>query len=221
VIQRQAPYRAVIFDMDGVVTDSEPAFFAAVNDVLARYGHSISVEDYAPNIGSSTPATWTAMIERFRLPVTLEAIIEEYEAPLMERLRQPRPPLPGARELIARLRAASVPVGLCTASYRRWVDAILAAAGLDGLFDVISSADLVERTKPDPEPYRLAASMLGFEPRHCVAIEDSANGLASALAAGCCVVQLRATETAAAPLPGAACVISSLGQFPLELVVPS
>lgn len=219
--KRQAPYRAVIFDMDGVVTDSEPAFFAAINDVLSRYGHTISTEEYAPNIGSSTPATWTAMIERFHLPVALDDIIEEYEGPLMERLRQPRPALPGARELIERLRANGVPVALCTASYQRWVDAILPAAGLDGLFDVISSADLVERTKPDPEPYRLAASMLGFEPQQCVAIEDSTNGLRSALAAGCCIVQLRATDTAAAPMPGVARVISSLDDFPMELVVPS
>ncbi len=113
-----------------------------------------------------------------------------------------------------------MPVALCTASYMRWVDAILGAAGLSGMFDVLSTADMVERTKPDPAPYAHAASGLGLAPRECVAIEDSTNGLNSAITAGCHVIQLRATKTAAAPHAGAACVIDSLDAFPLELVLP-
>ncbi len=219
MVSRGAQFRAVIFDMDGVLTDSEPAFHAAVNDMLARYGHQISLEDYAQYIGSATPAMWAGMIERFALPVALDEIIAEYEAPLMERLRQPRPSLPGARELIEKLLSHDVPIALCTASYRRWVDAILPGAGLDGLFEVLSTSDMVPATKPDPAPYRLAAEMLGFAPEQCVAVEDSANGLRSALAAGTHVVQVRATATAAEPMPGVAAVIGSLHDFPLELVV--
>jgi HAD superfamily hydrolase (TIGR01509 family) len=209
---------AVIFDMDGVLTDSEPAFYAAINDVLATYGHHVGVEEYAPNIGSSTPATWTNMINRFSLPVSLDAIIEQYEAPLMARLRQPRPALPGARSLIEQLHARGVPVALCTASYMRWVEAILPAAGLDGLFEALSTADMVENTKPDPAPYVLAAEVLGFPPDQCIAVEDSRNGLTSALAAGCYVIQLRATETAADPMPGVARILHSLDEFPLDLL---
>ena len=204
--------------MDGVLTDSEPAFYAAINDVLATYGCHIGVEDYAPNIGSSTPATWTNMINRFSLTVSLNEIIEQYEAPLMSRLRQPRPALPGARDLIEQLHARGVPVALCTASYQRWVDAILPSAGLEGLFEALSTADMVENTKPDPAPYALAAEKLGFPPDQCIAVEDSRNGLTSALAAGCYVVQLRATETAAEPIPGVARVIHSLDDFPLDLL---
>ncbi len=204
--------------MDGVLTDSEPAFFAAVNDVLALYGHSIGAEDYAPLIGSATPFTWGSLIARFSLPASLGEILSQYEPPLMARLRQPRPALPRARELIDELRARQVPIALCTASYMRWVETILSAAGLRGLFDVLSTADMVETTKPDPAPYRLAAEKLGFAPEDCVAIEDSRNGVAAALAAGCWTIQLRATETAAEPVDGVKLVISSLSEFPLELV---
>lgn len=210
--------RAVIFDMDGVLTDSEPAFYAAINDVLAEYGHHISVEDYAPNIGSSTPATWTTMIDRFNLPVSLDDIIEQYDPPLMARLREPRAALPGARDLIEQLRARHIPIALCTASYMHWVEAILGGAGLTGLFDALSTADVVVHTKPDPAPYVLAAEKLGFPPEQCIAIEDSHHGLTSALAAGCYIVQLRATETAAAAHPAATRIIRSLDEFPMDLL---
>lgn len=207
--------------MDGVLTDSEPAFHAAVNDILARYGKHTPVEEYQQFIGMATPAMWAKMIALKQLPATLDEILEAYEPPLLARLREPRPPLPGARELIDELRARRVPIGLCTASYSRWVDAILPSAGLEGLFDALSTADMVDATKPDPAPYRLAAEQLGWPPERCIAIEDSRNGLTSALRAGCCVVQLRATSTAAAPMDGVALVIESLTDFPLDWLAAS
>lgn len=209
---------AVIFDMDGVLTDSEPAFYEAINDILGRYGAHVGVEEYAQFIGSATPATWSGLIALKRLPVSLQDVLQEYEGPLMQRLRQPRSPLPGARELIDRLRARRVPIALCTASYMRWVDAILEGAGLTGLFDALSTADMVARTKPDPAPYALAASKLGLPPERCIAIEDSVNGITSALRAGTRVVQLRATGTAAVPVDGVALIIHSLDEFPMEWV---
>ena len=207
--------------MDGVLVDSEPAFHAAVNDILARYGEHTPIDEYQQFIGMATPAMWAQMIALKRLPASLDEILEAYEAPLMARLRAPRPPLPGARELVDELRARRVPIGLCTASYGRWVEAILASAGLDGLFDVLSTGDMVEATKPDPAPYLLAAAKIGFPPEECIAIEDSRNGLTSALGANACVVQLRATSTAAPPMEGVALVIESLADFPLEWLATS
>lgn len=205
--------------MDGVLTDSEPAFHAAVNDMLARYGTHIAMDEYTQFIGSATESMWASIIAMRDLPVTVDAMVAAYEAPLMERLRQPRPPLPGVKELLAKLRARGVPVALCTASFSRWVDAILPAAGIDHAFDAISTADMVERSKPDPAPYLLAAEKLGLPASTCIAVEDSRNGVTSALGAGAYVIQLRATESAAAPVPGVARVITSLADFPTELLV--
>ncbi len=204
--------------MDGVLTDSEPAFHAAVNDILARYGAHTPVDEYQQFIGMATPAMWAKMIALKGLVTPLDEILQAYEAPLMARLREPRPPLPGARELIDELRSRGVPIALCTASYSRWAEVILGAAGLGGVFGVLSTADMVQATKPDPAPYRLAASKLGFAPERCIAVEDSTNGLTSALRSGACVIQLRATSTAAPPMPGVERVINSLHDFPLELV---
>jgi HAD superfamily hydrolase (TIGR01509 family) len=216
-----ASLRAVVFDMDGVLTDSEPAFHAAVNDILARYGKRISLEEYSDFVGTDTPTMWTGVLARQGIDADMDAIIEEWEPLLMQRLREPRPALPHARDTIEALRARGVPVALCTASQQRWVDAILPGAGLDGMFDVISCRDMVERTKPDPAPYLLAARLLGIEPAGCLAVEDSVSGVASAAGAGMYVVQLRATSTAAAPQPGVERVISSLRKLPVDLLQPA
>lgn len=211
-------FRAVIFDMDGVLTDSEPAFHAAINEILARYGTQIGDVEYERFIGGATPDTWAGLIALRKLPVSLEDAIEAYEGPLMARLREPRPPLPGARKLIDTLRSRGVPIALCTASFSRWADAILGGAGLAGLFDAVSTADMVERTKPDPAPYLLAARKLGLAPEQCIAVEDSISGVTSAMRAGTHVMQLRATATAAKPVDGVARVLASLAEFPLELL---
>ncbi len=215
---RAARFRAVIFDMDGVLTDSEPAFFAAANDILARYGKHIDMHEYERFIGMATTEMWTRVIALKDVPASLDSIVEAFEEPLMMRLREPRPALPHARELIERLRARGVPVGLCTASYTRWVEAILGGAGLLGLFDAMSTADMVELTKPDPAPYLLAAKLLGAPAEECIAVEDSVSGLTAAMRADTHVIQLRATSTAAQPMDGVAAVITSLADFPEPLL---
>jgi len=204
--------------MDGVLTDSEPAFHAAVNDILARYGTASPVEEYQQFIGMHTPAMWSKMLALKGIDAPLPEVLREYEAPLMARLREPRPALPGAPEVIGELRARRVPLGLCTASYMRWVDAILEGARLTGLFDAYATADDGVPPKPDPAPYVLAARRLGMPPAQCIAVEDSVNGLTSALGSGACVVQLRATSTAAKPMAGVALLIASLREFPIEWV---
>jgi HAD superfamily hydrolase (TIGR01509 family) len=94
--------------------------------------------------------------------------------------------LPGACELLAEIRAAGIRHALVTSSEREIMDAVLAQLGLD--FDATVCAADVRRGKPDPEPYRRAAALLGADPRQCVALEDSPNGVAAAEAAGCRVV---------------------------------
>ena len=104
--------------MDGVLTDSEPAFHAAVNDILARYREHISLDEYKRFIGMETPKMWSQVIELKHVPAAVDEIIDEYEAPLMERLREPLPPIPGARELLDARKAPSEEVDSSSSSPR-------------------------------------------------------------------------------------------------------
>ena len=104
-----------------------------------------------------------------------------------ERVREHGVPVrPGARELLAEVAAAGLPHALVTSSERRFMDAVLARTGMR--FDALVCAEDVSVTKPDPEPYLLAAKLLGADPARCFALEDSPNGVASAEAAGCRVI---------------------------------
>jgi HAD superfamily hydrolase (TIGR01509 family) len=114
---------------------------------------------------------------------------------------------PGASELLAAVRAAGVPTALVTATRRQLVDVALATIGSTN-FDVVVCGDEVDRTKPHPEPYLTAAAKLGVDVAHCVAIEDSPTGVASALAAGCVVVAVPC-EVALTD-PGDAVLVESL-----------
>ena len=118
------------------------------------------------------------------------------------------PVRPGARELLAEVAAAGLPHALVTSSERRFMDVVLARTGLR--FDALVCADDVSVTKPDPEPYLLAAKLLGADPARCFALEDSPNGVASAEAAGCRVIAVPSLVPIE-PAPGRT-VVRSLGR---------
>ncbi len=211
-------YRAVVFDLDGVLWDGEPLYHAAFNVVLRPLGHEVTAEDYEQVIGNSVEAAWAWVIERFKLGGPPEQFYAAYDATVLELLAQPVEPLPGARETIARLKSIPVPVGLASASLRQWVDATLAGIGLNGEFDATVSASEVERAKPAPDMYLLAAENLGVPAAECVGVEDTRTGVASARAAGMYVVQVRAASTALPPIEEADAVIESYAEFDFALL---
>jgi HAD superfamily hydrolase (TIGR01509 family) len=214
------PYRAVIFDLDGVLWDGEPLYHEAFNVVLKPFGHSIALTDpdYVQLIGKSVEAAWDWMRNRFALQESPATFYRAYNAAVMGLLKEPRDPLPGVRELLVELRARGMPIGLASASLRNWVDATLAGLGLNGEFAATVTASEVERSKPAPDLYLKAAQRLGVDPADCLAFEDTPSGLASAQAAGMFAVQVRASSTALPALPQADMVIERYSDFDLSLL---
>jgi HAD superfamily hydrolase (TIGR01509 family) len=176
--------QGVLFDMDGLLVDSEPLWFEVECAVMARLDGQWSEADQQALIGGSLPRTVSYLLARAGRPAAPEEVGRWLVDGMTALLRSRRlTMLPGARELLAEVRAAGVPHALVTSSERPIMEAVLAQLGIG--FTATVCADDVSRGKPDPEPYLRAASLLDADPRRCVALEDSPNGVASAEAAGC------------------------------------
>ena len=214
-------FRAVIFDLDGVLWDGEPLYHEAFNVVLAPLSHHVSEDDYNQVIGQSVEACWEWMCERFKRAEPAASFLPAYDRAVLRLLERPAEPLPGVRPLLAELRRLGVPVAVASSSLRPWVDATLRGLGLEDRFDATVSASEVAAAKPAPDLYLAAAGRLGVPPQRCLAVEDTLAGLRSAKAAGMFAVQLRAASTALPPLEDADLVLESLAGFDLSLMAPS
>jgi HAD superfamily hydrolase (TIGR01509 family) len=211
-------FRAVIFDLDGVLWDGEPLYHEAFNVVLKPYGVTVTDEDYVKIIGTSVEAAWDWVVKRYEISEPPAAFLRRYDAAVLELLAKPVRPLPGVAELLKELRGRGVPIGLASASLRQWVDATIDGLGLNGAFDTTVSASEVQHAKPAPDLYLAAAERIGVPARDCLAVEDTGAGVASARAAGMFAVQVRASSTALPPLAEADLVIDDYSQFDLSLL---
>jgi HAD superfamily hydrolase (TIGR01509 family) len=178
---------AVLFDMDGLLVDSEELWFAAEAAVMAGLGATWEPADQAVLVGGPIERTTAYMLAKSGASVPAEVVAEELLARMEALLRAELRWRPGARRLLHEVHAAGVPAGLVSSSQRRIMEAVLVGVGAEH-FAVTVSGDDVTRAKPAPEPYLLAASRLGVDPARCVVLEDSPTGTAAGLAAGCVTV---------------------------------
>ena len=170
--------------MDGLLIDSEPLWLEAETAIMARLGTSWTEQDQAQLLGGSLERSVRYLLSKATRPAPPELIGEWLMSDIIERVRRDGVPVqPGARELLAAVERAGLPHALVTSSERGFMDAVLASTAMR--FDVLVCASDVTATKPDPEPYLLAAKLVGVDPEDCFALEDSPNGVASAEAAGC------------------------------------
>ena len=176
--------RAVLWDMDGTLVDTEPYWIASEFALVAEFGGSWSAEDAHSIVGFDLLDAAVELKTRGAVGLEPNQIVERLLDGVIEKVAEELPWRPGAPELLADCLAGGMPCALVTMSWRRLADAVLAAAP-DGSFVASVTGDEVTSGKPDPEPYLAAAAALGVDPSECVAIEDSPTGVAAAMAAGC------------------------------------
>jgi HAD superfamily hydrolase (TIGR01509 family) len=205
---------AVAFDLDGVLLDSESVWDAARRALVAESGGRWRPGASTDMLGMSAPEWSRYLHEQLGVPLESEEISERVVARVLERYRSKLPLLPGAAEAVSRL-AARWPLALATSANRSVVDAVLAQAGLAEEFTATVSGEEVARGKPAPDVYLAAARALGVDPADAAAVEDSANGLRSAAAAGMTVVAIPNTRfpPAAEALELADLVLDSLSEL--------
>lgn len=168
--------------MDGTLIDTEPYWMKAEKELVDSFGGTWTGEDGLALVGNGL---WvSAEILRGRgVDLSADEIVVLLTDRVLDQIRAEVPWRPGARELLSAIRDAGIPTALVTMSVRRMAQYVVSAAGFDA-FDIVVAGDDVTHSKPHPEPYLLAAELLGVDAGQCVAIEDSAPGLASAIAAG-------------------------------------
>jgi HAD superfamily hydrolase (TIGR01509 family) len=182
--------RAVVFDLDGLLIDTEWVFAEAADRVLARRGLRLEPAFFATMMGTPGRDALPRFCDRYRLTDALEVVAAEYKRAFLEVLAGTRPPLmTGAADLINRLEERGLPRAIATSSTREYVDAVFAPHGLLERFAFVLTADDVTHGKPHPEIYRKAAERFRLPTPAVMVLEDSVNGLRAAKAAGCrCVV---------------------------------
>ncbi len=178
---------AVLWDMDGTLVDTEPYWIATEYEMAKKYGGTWSEEHALNLVGNALLESGVYIRVHMGIDLTPQEIVDELLDGVVERVREVVPWRPGARELLADLRANGVPCALVTMSWQRFVEPILEHLPPD-TFATIVTGDRVEFGKPHPEPYLTAAAELGVAPEECLAIEDSNTGAKSGEAAGCLVL---------------------------------
>jgi HAD superfamily hydrolase (TIGR01509 family) len=178
---------AVVFDLDGVIIDSEEVWEEVRRGYVAEYGKQFLPDSQTRMMGMSTGEWSTHLSDEVGVPRTPEQVAADVLGRMAQRYREDLPLISGSLDCVRRLGAA-FPLGLASSSARILIDQVLETAGLTGAFRVTLSTEEVPRGKPSPDVYLEAARRLGFPAPDCAAIEDSSNGLRAAAAAGCKVI---------------------------------
>jgi len=193
---------AVIFDLDGVIVDSEIWWHEERVAWATGLGRSWSAEDSQAVMGANSRAWARIMRERKGLPPEQDAAIEaDIVGRVVRRYDAGAPEIVGAVDAVRRI-AASWPVAIASSAHRDVISAALRATGLEAIVPIVISSDDVEHGKPAPDVYLAAARALGVGPEECLVVEDSINGVKAGLAAGMRVALV--PNASVPPAPGAA-----------------
>lgn len=201
---------AAIFDLDGLMIDSERISLRVWRTFLDEFDRSLSEGDYREMIGMNTHASAAHVKQVTGIAMAVEEIVEDHRSRLYQVIGEDAEPMPGLLELIDALKQRGIQLGVASNSPTDYVDRALHAIGLKPTFPVVVAADQVQRGKPAPDVYLEAASRLQIEPEACLAIEDSPIGLESALAAGMCCVVVPNDDLKGVEYPGAYAIYPSL-----------
>lgn len=186
---------AVIFDMDGVIVDTNPYHKIALRQFCEKYGHAFSDEVLINKIYGRTNNEW---IRNIFGEVTKERLLElgeEKEAMFRALYEKDVKAVHGLEDFLKKLKANNIPAAIGTSAPRSNVDFIVQHTGLGNYFDAILDQSHVEHGKPNPEIYLKCAAALGFSPSQCIVFEDSLSGIEAAQRAGCKAVGVTTTHS--------------------------
>ena len=188
---------AVLFDMDGVIIDSEPLWTEAERQLLARRMLKYSPQLKTAMMGRDAKEAVGFLINHYNLSEGVDEIIAERNQLIADLFQEHLQAVPDVLELLRSVRDSGIKTGLASSSAKKLVELAVNKLGIAGLFDLSLSGDQVARGKPAPDIYLAAAEKLGVDPGNCLVIEDAPLGVAAAKAAGmrCLAISMSASES--------------------------
>jgi HAD superfamily hydrolase (TIGR01509 family) len=208
---------AVLFDMDGVIIDSEPLWSDAEKQLLARRNLPYSPSLKTAMMGRDARGAVGYLIEHYSLTESLDKLIEERNQLIAALFKEHLKAIPGALDLVRSVIAAGILTGLVSSSPKSLVELALEKLVTTGLFDLTLSGDQVVRGKPAPDIYITAAEKLGVKPEYCLVIEDAPHGVAAAKDAGMCCLAI-STSVSVVELAMADKVVSGFEEVDVQVL---
>ena len=204
------PLRAVVFDLDGLLVNTEELYEQVGSELLRRRGHTLGGELLTAMMGRPQRIALQMMIDHHRLDATIEGLAQETEEIFRDLLDTRLQPMPGVVELLHSLETASVPKAIATSSSRRFARDILGRLDWESRFSFLVCGDEVTDGKPHPEIYLTAAKRLALAPAEIMVLEDSHNGCQAAVAAGTFAVAVPSGHSHTHDFSGASLIADTL-----------
>jgi len=208
--------KAVIFDMDGVIVDSEPMHIEAEKQVLLKYGVKITAEELRTYTGTTAEFEFTDLIRKYKLETTADELFQEKENILFKLLKEKTQPTEGVIQLIKSFKNYGLKLGIASSGHRKLVNYFLQKLKIERFFDSVVCAEDISRSKPDPEIFLKSANALRVEPVECIVIEDSTLGVKAAKLAGAKCVGYRNPNSGNQNLSGADLVIDDFTKLDIQ-----
>jgi HAD superfamily hydrolase (TIGR01509 family) len=206
--------KAVIFDMDGVIIDSEPIHFESDKMTMKFYEKEISDEELNNYVGVSNQVMWEELREKYKLVASLEELLKKqfyFKKYLIGNIKLET--IFGIRELLHKLKDSGIRIGLASSSSKEFIELILNNLKVKEYFEVIISGDDVQNSKPAPDIFQKAAKALNVEPSNCLVIEDSTHGVKAAKLANMKCVGFSNPNSGNQDLSSADGIVLSIGEI--------
>ncbi len=212
--------KAIIFDMDGTIVDTEPVHLAVQKELISDLNLKLTPEDLASFMGATVRTMWSRIKKNYAVATDLDTLIQNYLDLVTREFQAGRGMLeiPGARNLLMECEEAGYPTALATSSVRSWMDIILDKMHYGKHFQYTICGDDIINSKPAPDIFLLAAEKLNIPPQHCVVIEDSRNGVLGAKAAGMKCVGLQNEHGNRQDLSPADLIVSSYKELSIDIL---
>lgn len=211
--------KAIIFDMDGVIIDSEPIHYDSNKRIFEELGIPVNKNIYSNYIGVSNQEMWQDLKNEFNLSQSVEELVEKQSQENLEYIKKyAKEPIEGVVELLQKLKESNFKIALASSSPLRLIKEIVCKFDIEKYFEVVTSSEFVSRGKPKPDLFVYTAGLLKAQPKECLVIEDSKNGVKAAKAAGMKCIGFKNPNSLGQDLSKADVVVEKMSEITVQLI---